>query len=112
MPGLLPDQVLPLPPSSGVGLFVTTEVSQAPTTIFHVIADYRRFINRDLPLIERGCTSKAAFVSRREARSLVRSGRRSDGSLDPYHCGVCGHWHLGHRRRRSHRSSNTRRAAA
>lgn len=45
--------------------------------------DYRDFINRDLPLIERGCMSKAAFVSRREARSWVRDGRRSDGSLDP-----------------------------
>jgi hypothetical protein len=60
--------------------------------------DYRRFINRDLPLLERGCTSKAAFESRREARSLARQGRRSDGRSHPYHCRTCGSWHLGHRR--------------
>jgi len=77
-----------------------------------VIANYRQFINRDLALIERGCTSKAAFVSRREARSWVRNGRRSDGSLGPYHCGVCGKWHLGHRRRRSYHSSGMSRIAA
>jgi hypothetical protein len=61
--------------------------------------DYRDFINRDLPLVERGCTSKAAYVSRREARTWVRNGRRSHGSLDPYRCRSCGQWHLGHRRR-------------
>jgi hypothetical protein len=60
--------------------------------------DYHDFINRDLPLVERGCTSKALFLSRREARAWMRSGRRSDGRLDPYHCGYCGGWHLGHRR--------------
>jgi hypothetical protein len=60
--------------------------------------DYRQFINRDLPLLERGCTSKAAFGSRREARSLVRHVRRSDGQLHPYRCQNCGSWHLGHRR--------------
>lgn len=63
-------------------------------------ADYHLFINRDLPLVERGCTSKAVFQSRREARSWVTHGRRSDGRLDPYHCRNCGLWHLGHRRRR------------
>lgn len=73
--------------------------------------NYREFINRDLPLIERGCTSKAAFVSRREARSWVRNGRRSDGSLDPYRCRICGLWHLGHRRR-GHTAASIRRLAA
>ena len=62
--------------------------------------DYRQFINRDLPIVERGCTSKAAFVSRGEARSLVRHGRFSSGNLEPYHCRTCGLWHLGHHRRR------------
>lgn len=62
--------------------------------------DYRQFINRDLPRIERGCTSKVVFDSRREARSWVRHGRRSDGTTAPYHCGACGSWHVGHRRRR------------
>jgi hypothetical protein len=28
--------------------------------------DYHQFINRNLPLVERGCTSKAMFVSRSE----------------------------------------------
>jgi len=62
-------------------------------------ADYRNFINRDLPLVERGCTSKAAFLSRREARSLSRYSRRADGQVKPYHCANCDLWHLGHRRR-------------
>jgi hypothetical protein len=96
----------------GTALPVTTKVSRVPTSIGRVIANYRQFINRDLPLVERGCASKAAFVSRREARSWVRNGRRSDGSLDPYHCNVCGHWHVGHRRRRSHHASSIRRIAA
>jgi len=61
-------------------------------------ADYRQFINRNLPLLERGCTSKALFTSRREARSLVRNGRRSSGALKPYHCRSCRGWHLGHPR--------------
>ena len=60
--------------------------------------DYHQFINRNLPLLERGCTSKALFTSRREARSLVRNGRRSNGALKAYHCRSCGGWHLGHPR--------------
>jgi len=60
---------------------------------------YRQLVNRDLPLDERGCASKAAFSSRREARS-VSHGRRSDGALKPYHCGRCDLWHLGHKKRR------------
>jgi hypothetical protein len=59
---------------------------------------YRDLIDRRLPLVERSCTSKAAFVSRREASSLARHGRHSDGAMKPYHCRVCDFWHLGHRR--------------
>jgi hypothetical protein len=65
--------------------------------------DYHLFINRNLPPLERGCTSKAMFVSRREARAQVRHGRQGDGSVKPYHCGHCDHWHLGHRRHRPRR---------
>jgi hypothetical protein len=60
--------------------------------------DYHQFINRHLPMIERGCTSKALFVSRREAQSLARNGRHRDGRLRAYRCANCGGWHLGHRR--------------
>jgi len=60
---------------------------------------YRQLINRDLPRVERGCTSKAYFVSRAEARSLSRHGRRQDGAMRPYHCHTCAGWHLGHPRR-------------
>ncbi|HEY8868203.1 MAG TPA: hypothetical protein VIM30_02290 [Candidatus Limnocylindrales bacterium] len=60
--------------------------------------DYRQFINRDLPLVERGCTSKISFESRREAKSVSRRG--GDGRLRPYHCGNCESWHLGHARQR------------
>jgi len=64
------------------------------------LVDYRRFINRDLPIEERACTSKARFLSRGEARSMVRHGRRcaARGDLRPYRCRSCGWWHLGHRR--------------
>jgi hypothetical protein len=60
---------------------------------------YRSFINRDLPLLDRGCTSKAVFVSRREARSLANHGRRMGPGLLPYRCRYCTGWHLGHWRR-------------
>ena len=62
--------------------------------------DYHQFINRDLPLQERGCTSKAVFISRREARSLANHSRLTVG-LKPYRCRWCDGWHLGHRRRRT-----------
>ena len=58
---------------------------------------YRELINRRLAIQERGCGSKCVFVTRREAQSYVRNGRRSDGTLVAYRCGVCGLWHLGHR---------------
>jgi hypothetical protein len=61
--------------------------------------DYHLFINRNLPLVERGCTSKAMYVSRSEAKSVLRHGRRQDGTLKPYRCEFCPGWHLGHRRR-------------
>jgi hypothetical protein len=61
--------------------------------------DYHLFINRNLPLVERGCTSKALFTSRREAQTMARNGKHTDGRLRPYHCEACGGWHLGHRRR-------------
>jgi hypothetical protein len=64
--------------------------------------DYRQFINRDLPLVERGCTSKISFESRREAKNVSRRGG-GDGRLRPYHCAHCESWHLGHPRQR-HRS--------
>jgi hypothetical protein len=64
------------------------------------LLDYRQFINRDLPIQERACASKSVYVSRADARSSVRNGRRQDGSLAPYHCRYCSLWHLGHRRHR------------
>lgn len=62
------------------------------------VNSYLDLINRDLPLIDRGCTSKSVFVSRREARAMGRHGRSQDGALRPYHCQHCDGWHLGHRR--------------
>jgi hypothetical protein len=60
---------------------------------------YRQFINRNLPMQERGCTSKAVYVSRREAQSLLRHGRHGYAGLKPYRCRWCDGWHLGHARR-------------
>ena len=34
--------------------------------------DYHQFINRNLPNLERSCTSKARFLTRLEARALMR----------------------------------------
>jgi len=62
-------------------------------------ADYRLYINRDLPIQERACTSKAGFTTRAEARSMARHGRHIGGRLAPYHCWFCDLWHLGHPRR-------------
>jgi hypothetical protein len=81
---------------------VTLNLSQAGLSILCVAADYMDFVNRELPLVERGCLSKAAYVSRREARAVTRHGRRFNGQLAPYHCTWCNLWHLGHRRRRLH----------
>ncbi len=61
--------------------------------------DYRQFINRNLPLQDRGCTSKAVFISRREAQSLLRNSRHGSTGLKPYRCRWCEGWHLGHPRR-------------
>lgn len=60
---------------------------------------YRHLINRDLPWEERTCTSKVPYLTRAEARSVARDGRRSSSSaLRPYHCPLGDHWHLAHRR--------------
>jgi hypothetical protein len=64
------------------------------------VVDYRRFINRDLPIRERACESKPVYLSRADASTYVRNSRRHDGSLKPYHCRYCSLWHLGHRRQR------------
>jgi hypothetical protein len=66
--------------------------------------DYRQFVNQALTREQRGCLSKAVFESRREARSIARNGRRSNGQLKPYSCAYCGRWHLGH----SHPKSSAR----
>jgi len=64
------------------------------------VSIYRQLINRDLPIRERACESKAAYLSRREAGTRARTSRRTDGSLAPYRCRFCTLWHLGHRRHR------------
>ena len=61
---------------------------------------YRAFINRELPIVERACTSKTSYVSQSEARNLLRHGRHAGSGMEPYHCQFCGFWHVGHRRRR------------
>jgi hypothetical protein len=60
---------------------------------------YRDFVNRDLPIRERACESKAVYVTRGEARQRLRAGRRVDGAMKPYRCRFCVQWHVGHRRR-------------
>ena len=67
-----------------------------------MITAYRDLIDRQLPRIERSCTSKVAYAARREAASYARHGRHQDGSLRPYHCTYCDGWHLGHRRSLPH----------
>jgi hypothetical protein len=62
-------------------------------------ADYRQFINRNLPIRDRACVSKAVFVSRGEAKNRVRQGRQGYAGLKPYRCQWCDGWHLGHARR-------------
>ena len=58
--------------------------------------------------VQRSCMSKARFESRREARSLARNGRRSNGQLDAYHCQNCSYWHLGHNRSPKSRRAKSR----
>jgi hypothetical protein len=64
------------------------------------VADYRLFVNRDLPMRDRACESKAVYLTRDEARQRLRAGRHVDGAMKPYRCRFCAQWHLGHRRRR------------
>ena len=75
--------------------------SRAVTSRFHAptmeAIGYRQFINRDLPIQDRGCTSKALYLSRREASNFVR--RRGFSGLRPYRCWFCSGWHLGHAKR-------------
>src|SRR5438067_6541720 len=66
----------PLRDSQGVG--------NASNHRFVSVLAYRQLINRDLPKVERSCTSKAMFISRREAVSSTRRGHRGDGALHPY----------------------------
>jgi hypothetical protein len=61
---------------------------------------YQALINRELPLQDRGCGSKAVFASRREARHLASHGRHMGSGLRPYRCRFCDGWHLGHRKPR------------
>lgn len=61
---------------------------------------YRDYINRILPPLERSCTSKARFGSRREALRQRRRGRWTNDILRPYRCCSCSGWHLGHARQR------------
>ena len=65
-----------------------------------VITAYTLLTERPMNRLERSCSSKTPFASRREARSRVSGGRNQDGTLKPYHCEFCGAWHLGHTPRR------------
>ena len=64
------------------------------------ITAYTLLVERPTNRIERSCSSKIPYASRREARARVRDGRNQDGTLRPYHCQFCDLWHLGHSRRR------------
>jgi hypothetical protein len=75
-----------------------------------MVTDYRQFINRELPLVERACSSKVGFAGRREARTAAHHGRHAHGTLKPYSCRFCGAWHLGHPRN-IHRPKPVRAAA-
>ena len=45
----------------------------------------------------RSCRCKVTHASRREARAAARHMiRRHGGRLEPYHCGFCDGWHVGH----------------
>jgi hypothetical protein len=65
-----------------------------------MITAYTNLIERPTDRVERSCSSKSAFGSRRAARSHVSHGRHQDGTLRAYRCAFCGAWHLGHRPRR------------
>ena len=58
------------------------------------LKQYLSFINRDLPLREKVCTSKIPYVSRREATTTTQRQE----SVKPYRCQFCTSWHVGHQR--------------
>ena len=60
---------------------------------------YRELINRNLPIQDRACLSKAVYVSRAEAKATMRHGHHGYAGLHPYRCRWCFGWHLGHARR-------------
>lgn len=53
------------------------------------------------------CARKVPFVSRGEARQMVRvtSDRYGGGRLRPYACEFADHWHIGHDRSKKERRS-------
>lgn len=71
--------------------------SEAPA----VITAYTVLVERPTNRVERSCSSKIPYATRREARARVRGGRNQDGTLRPYRCQFCDEWHLGHGRRRT-----------
>lgn len=72
---------------------------RADAVVMAATLTYRLYINRDLPIRDRACESKAVFLTRGEARGRLRHGRHTDGAMKPYRCRFCAQWHLGHRRR-------------
>ena len=94
---------------------MTGEVSQPAATVYvdprstgtvdrpeapAVITAYTLLVERPTDRVERSCSSKIPYASRRDARARVRGGRHEDGTLRPYHCQFCDAWHLGHAPRR------------
>lgn len=65
-----------------------------------VITAYTLLVERPTNRVERACSWKIPYASRRDARARARGGRHQDGTLRPYHCQFCDGWHLGHARRR------------
>ena len=54
--------------------------SEAPA----VIIAYTELVERPTNRVERSCSSKIPYATRREARARVRGGRNQDGTLRPY----------------------------
>lgn len=62
---------------------------------------FHTYVNRDLPPMDRGCVSKAPFVSRGEAKQAVKAAAKHGISLKPYHCRYFDHWHVSSRKGKS-----------